>query len=124
MHGRWITASGDQAAFIKKAIEAGMLGAAVAHKITADTGHHQMGGMFLRFSQNNEVCTVDASMPSLPGQAHLKVWSNFYELLCLRSNLLGVWVLPEEYRKFGFFWELESNHCFRVNVVLWRGTVS
>jgi len=28
--------------------------------------------------------------------------------------LLGVWVLPEEYRKIGFFWEMESGKCFRI----------
>merc|ERR1712088_540966 len=30
------------------------------------------------------------------------------------GNLLGVWVLPEEYRKIGFFWEMESGKCFRI----------
>merc|ERR1712151_758799 len=27
---------------------------------------------------------------------------------------LGVWVLPEEYRKIGFFWEMNSGKCFRI----------
>ena len=67
LHGRWSTASGGQAAFTMKAIEAGMLGADETRKITADTDHHQTGGMFSRISQNNEICTWMPPLPSLPG---------------------------------------------------------
>ena len=27
---------------------------------------------------------------------------------------MGVWVLPEEYRKIGFFYEMDSGRCFRI----------
>merc|ERR1711953_1010660 len=37
-----------------------------------------------------------------------------YEPLVSGGNLLGVWVLPEEYRKIGFFWEMNSGKCFRL----------
>ena len=94
-------------------------------KIKADTGHHQMGGLFLRISQNNEVCTVVASMPSLPvASAPGSLVKLLRTPFVSGSNLLGVWVLPEEYRKIGLFWEMESNRCFRINVVLWKSTVS
>nr|AAL40676.1 luciferase [Pyrocystis lunula] len=115
LHGRWITVSGGQAAFIKKAIEEGMLGAAEAGKIMADTDHHQTGGMFLRINQFNEVCTVDASVAKFARAK--RTWKSghyFYEPLVSGGNLFGVWVLPEEYRKIGFFWEMESGRCFRI----------
>merc|ERR1712127_524658 len=38
----------------------------------------------------------------------------FYEPLVSGGNLMGVWVLPEEYRKIGFFWEMDSGKCFRI----------
>ena len=89
LHGRWITASGGQAAFIKKAIEAGMLGAAEAHKITADTDHHQTGGMFLRISQNNEVCTVDASIAKFArGKRTWKSGHYFWNFVSRSTNPL------------------------------------
>merc|ERR1712127_308778 len=115
LHGRWITVSGGQAAFIKEAIKAGMLGAAEANKIQADTDHHQTGGMYLRINQNGEVCTVDASVAKFARAK--RTWKSghyFYEPLVSGGNLLGVWVLPEEYRKIGFFWEMESGKCFRT----------
>ena len=40
LHDRWIATSGWQAAFIKRALAAGMLGAAEAHKISADMVHY------------------------------------------------------------------------------------
>nr|O77206.1 RecName: Full=Dinoflagellate luciferase [Lingulodinium polyedra]AAC36472.1 luciferase [Lingulodinium polyedra] len=115
LHGRWITVSGGQAAFIKEAIKAGMLGAAESHKIMADTDHHQTGGMYLRINQNGDVCTVDASVAKFARAK--RTWKSghyFYEPLVSGGNLLGVWVLPEEYRKIGFFWEMESGRCFRI----------
>merc|ERR1719414_2647349 len=115
LNGRWITISGGQAEFIKKAIESGMLGAAEAHKITADTDHEQTGGMYLRINQRNDVCTVDASVAKYARAK--RTWKSghyFYEPLVSGGNLLGVWVLPEEYRKIGFFWEMETGKCFRI----------
>ena len=38
-----------------------MLGGAEASKIDADVDAKKTGGMFLRITQNGEVCTVDAS---------------------------------------------------------------
>ena len=38
----------------------------------------------------------------------------FYEPLVSGGNLLGVWVIPEEYRKIGFFREMDSGKCFRI----------
>merc|ERR1711963_973077 len=115
LHGRWITVSGGQAAFIKEAIKSGMLGASEANKIQADTDHEQTGGMFLRINQFGDTCTVDASVAKF-ARAKLPWRSGhyFYEPLVSGGNLLGVWVLPEEYRKIGFFWEMESGKNFRI----------
>merc|ERR1712129_650236 len=113
LHGRWITVSGGQAAFIKEAIKSGMLGASKANKIQADTDHHQTGGMYLRINQHGDVCTVDASVAKFARAK--RTWKSghyFYEPLVSGGNLLGVWVLPEEYRKIGFFWEMNSGKCF------------
>ena len=35
------------------------------------------------------------------------------------SLLFGVWVLPEEYRKIGFFWDMTSRKCFRIQRNAW-----
>merc|ERR1712241_1505589 len=113
--GRWITVSGGQAAFIKESIKAGMLGASEAKKILSDTDHEKTGGMFLRINQFGEQCTVDASVAKYARAK--RTWRSghyFYEPLVSVGNLLGVWVLPEEYRKIGFFWEMESGKCFRI----------
>merc|ERR1712242_315824 len=115
LHGRWITVSGGQAEFIKEAIKSGMLGQAEAHKIQADTDHEKTGGMFLRINQFGDTCTVDASVAKYARAK--RTWRSghyFYEPLVSGGNLLGVWVLPEEYRKIGFFWEMESGKCFRI----------
>ena len=115
LNGRWITLSGGQKEFIKKAIEGGMLGAAEAHKIMADTDHEKTGGMYLRINQRGDTCTVDASVAKYARAK--RTWKSghyFYEPLVSGGNLLGVWVLPEEYRKIGFFWEMDSGKCFRI----------
>jgi len=115
LHGRWITVSGGQAEFIKEAIKSGMLGQAEAHKIMADTDHEKTGGMYLRINQFGDQCTVDASVAKYARAK--RTWRSghyFYEPLVSGGNLLGVWVLPEEYRKIGFFWEMESGKCFRI----------
>jgi len=115
LHGRWITVSGGQAEFIKEAIKSGMLGQAEAHKIMADTDHEKTGGMYLRINQFSDTCTVDASVAKYARAK--RTWRSghyFYEPLVSGGNLLGVWVLPEEYRKIGFFWEMESGKCFRI----------
>merc|ERR1712214_199136 len=115
LHGRWITVSGGQAEFIKEAIKSGMLGQAEARKIMADTDHEKTGGMYLRINQFSDTCTVDASVAKYARAK--RTWRsghNFYEPLVSGGNLLGVWVLPEEYRKIGFFWEMESGKCFRI----------
>merc|ERR1711963_1090008 len=115
LHGRWITVSGGQAAFIKEAIKSGMLGAAEANKIQADTDHEQTGGMYLRINHFGDQCTVDASIAKYARAK--RTWRSghyFYEPLVSGGNLLGVWVLPEEYRKIGFFWEMDSGKCFRI----------
>ena len=39
-----------------------MLGSVEASKIEADVDTKKTGGMFLRITQNGEVCTVDASV--------------------------------------------------------------
>merc|ERR1712151_909412 len=104
LHGRWITVTGGQSAFIKEAIKAGMLGAAEANKIQADTDHEKTGGMYLRINQFGDTCTVDASVAKYARAK--RTWRSghyFYEPLVSGGNLLGVWVLPEEYRKIGFF---------------------
>merc|ERR1712127_870941 len=115
LHGRWITVTGGQSAFIKESIKAGMLGAAEANKIQADTDHEKTGGMYLRINQFGDTCTVDASVAKYARAK--RTWRSghyFYEPLVSGGNLLGVWVLPEEYRKIGFFWEMESGKCFRI----------
>merc|ERR1712086_1057796 len=115
LHGRWITVSGGQAAFIKEAIKTGMLGAAEANKIQADTDHEKTGGMYLRINQFGDQCTVDASVAKYARAK--RTWRSghyFYEPLVSGGNLMGVWVLPEEYRKIGFFWEMDSGKCFRI----------
>merc|ERR1712127_266226 len=115
LHGRWITVSGGQKAFIKEAIKSGMLGASEAKKIMADTDHEKTGGMYLRINQFGDQCTVDASVAKYARAK--RTWRSghyFYEPLVSGGNLLGVWVLPEEYRKIGFFWEMESGKCFRI----------
>jgi len=113
--GRWITCSGGDAAFIKESIAQGLLGAAEAGKIEADTDVKKTGGMFLRITQDGEDATVDASVAKFArGLRHWRSGHYFYEPLVSGGNLLGVWVLPEEYRKIGFFWEMESGKCFRI----------
>jgi len=115
LHGRWITVSGGQKEFIKAAIKSGMLGKAESDKIIADTDHHQTGGMYLRINQFGDVCTVDASVAKFARAK--RTWKSghyFYEPLVSGGNLLGVWVLPEEYRKIGFFWEMGSGRNFRI----------
>merc|ERR1719505_49691 len=90
-----------------------MLGKAEANKIQADTDHHQTGGMYLRINQHGETCTVDASVAKFARAK--RTWKSghyFYEPLVSGGNLLGVWVLPEEMRKIGFFWEMNSGKCF------------
>merc|ERR1719158_55721 len=104
-----------QAAFIKESIKAGMLGASEAKKILSDTDHEKTGGMYLRINQLSDQCTVDASIAKYARAK--RTWRSghyFYEPLVSGGNLLGVWVLPEEYRKIGFFWEMESGRCFRI----------
>jgi hypothetical protein len=113
--GRWITVSGGQAAFIKEAVKSGMLGAAESKKILADTDHEKTGGMYLRINQFGNQCTVDASIAKYARAK--RTWRSghyFYEPLVSGGNLMGVWVLPEEYRKIGFFWEMNSGKCFRI----------
>merc|ERR1719361_426178 len=115
LNGRWITISGGQKEFIKESIKSGMLGAAEARKIMADTDHEQTGGMYLRINQRGDTCTVDASVAKYARAK--RTWRSghyFYEPLVSGGNLMGVWVLPEEYRKIGFFWEMESGRCFRI----------
>ena len=82
---RWITISGGQAALIKKAIEDGMLGAAEAHKIMADTDHEKTGGMYLCINQFGEQCTVDASVAKYArAKSTWRSGHYFYEPLRLR----------------------------------------
>merc|ERR1719502_2362435 len=97
--GRWITVTGGDAEFIKKSIATGMLGGAEAAKIQADVDTKKTGGMYLRITQNGEVCTVDASVAKFARA--MRTWKSghyFYEPLVSGGNLFGVWVLPEEYR--------------------------
>merc|ERR1712194_36306 len=92
-----------------------LLGAAEANKIQADTDHEKTGGMYLRINQFGDQCTVDASVAKYARAK--RTWRSghyFYEPLVSGGNLLGVWVLPEEYRKIGFFWEMDSGKCFRI----------
>merc|ERR1719284_620058 len=59
----------------------------------ADT--KKTGGMFLRITQNGEVCTVDASVAKFARA--VRTWKSghyFYEPLVSGSHLFGVWVLP------------------------------
>merc|ERR1712209_72248 len=115
LHGRWITVSGGQIAFIKEAIKSGMLGESEAKKIMADTDHEKTGGMYLRINQHSDTCTVDASVAKYARAK--RTWRSghyFYEPLVSGGNLLGVWVLPEEYRKIGFFYEMDSGKNFRI----------
>merc|ERR1712157_176854 len=115
LHGRWITVSGGQAAFIKEAIKSGMLGASEAKKIQADVDTKKTGGMYLRITQRGDVCTVDASVAKF-ARAN-RTWKSghyFYEPLVSGSHLFGVWILPEEFLKVGFFYEMTSGNCFRI----------
>merc|ERR1712241_1156079 len=75
----------------------------------ADTDHEKTGGMYLRINQFGDTCTVDASVAKYARAK--RTWRSghyFYEPLVSGGNLLGVWILPEEYRKIGFFWEMNS----------------
>jgi hypothetical protein len=120
LNGRWVTVTGGDAEFIKKSIASGMLGSAEASKIQADVDTKKTGGMFLRITQNGEVCTVDASVAKFARA--VRTWKSghyFYEPLVSGSHLFGVWVLPEEYRKIGFFWEMTSGKCFRIQRNAW-----
>jgi len=113
--GRWITLTGGDAEFIKKAIATGMLGGAEAKKIQADVDTKKTGGMYLRITQRGDVCTVDASVAKF-ARAN-RTWKSghyFYEPLVSGSHLFGVWILPEEYLKVGFFYEMTSGNCFRI----------
>merc|ERR1712183_992087 len=87
--GRWITVTGGQSAFIKESIKAGMLGAAEANKIQADTDHEKTGGMYLRINQFGDTCTVDASVAKY-------------------ARAKRTW------RSGHFFWEMNSGKCFRL----------
>ena len=103
LNGRWVTVTGGDAEFIKKSIASGMLGSAEASKIQADVDTKKTGGMFLRITQNGEVCTVDASVAKFARVSRTwKPGHYFYEPLESDSYLFGVWLLPEEYWKIGF----------------------
>lgn len=115
LSGRWITITGGDAEFVKKAIASGMLGDAEGKKINADVDAKKTGGMYLRITQRGEVCTVDASVAKF-ARAN-RTWKSghyFYEPLVSGSHLFGVWVLPEEFLKVGFFYEMTSGNCFRI----------
>jgi len=115
LNGRWITLTGGDAEFVKKAIATGMLGNAEAKKIQADVEAKKTGGMYLRITQKGDVCTVDASVAKFARAS--RTWKSghyFYEPLVCGTHLLGVWVLPEEYLKIGFFYEMTSGNCFRI----------
>ena len=53
-------------------------------------------------------------LPSTLCRAHGEVWPLFYEPLVSGGDRLGVWVLPEEYRKIGFVWEMDTGKCFGI----------
>ena len=92
-----------------------MLGASEAKKIMSDTDHEKTGGTYLRINQFGDQCTVDTSIAKYARAK--RTWRSghyFYEPLVSGGNLMGVWVLPEEYRKIGFFWEMDSGKCFRI----------
>ena len=38
---------------------------------------------------------------------------------CIWQSLVGVWVLPEEHSKIGFFWEMTSRKCFPIQHNAW-----
>ena len=76
--------------------------------------------MFLRITQNGEVCTVDASVAKFARVVRTgKSGHYFNEPLVSGSHLFGIWVLPEEYRKIGIFWEMISGKCFRIQRSAW-----
>merc|ERR1712137_572085 len=111
---------GGDAEFIKASIKSGMMGGAEAEKIKADVDTKKTGGMYLRITQNGDVCTVDASVAKFARA--MRTWKSghyFYEPLVSGGNLFGVWVLPEEYRKIGFFWEMNSGKVFRIQRNAW-----
>jgi len=115
LNGRWITVTGGDAEFVKKAIASGMLGDAEGKKIKADVDSKKTGGMYLRITQRGDVCTVDASVAKF-ARAN-RTWKSghyFYEPLVSGSHLFGVWILPEEFLKVGFFYEMTSGNCFRI----------
>jgi len=114
LHGRWITVRGGQVGLIGEAITMGMVGAAEARKTVADADR-ETGCMHLRITQAGDVCTVDASVGEFA--CATRAWKSghyFHEPLVSGGHLLGVWVLPEEHRKIGVFWETESGRCFRI----------
>jgi len=114
LNGRWISISAGQMEFVTTVINAGLLGASEAHKITADVDK-KAGGMYMRIKQRGDTCTIDASVVRFArAKRTFKSGHYFYEPLVSGGNLLGVWVLPEEYRKIGFFWEMDSGKCFRI----------
>ena len=53
---------GADAEFVKESIACGVLRSAEASKIHADVNANKESGMFLRITQNGEVCTVGASV--------------------------------------------------------------
>jgi len=114
LHGCWISVCGGQAGFVREAIEMGAVGAAEAEKTVADSDR-ETGAVYLRISQFRDVCTVDASVAEFARAT--RTWKSgryFLEPLVSGGDLLGLWVLPEEYRTIGIFWEMESGHCFRI----------
>ena len=77
-------------------------------------GHEEDGWyVFLRITQNGEVCTVDASVAKFARA--VRTWKSvhyFYESLVSHS-------LPEEYRTIGFFLEMTSGKCVRIQRSTW-----
>merc|ERR1719488_195805 len=58
--------------------------------------------MYIRITQNGEV--------------HC---GRFCCQVCACDAHMEVWVLPEEYRKIGFFWEMNSGKVFRIQRNAW-----
>jgi len=96
--GRWITLTGGDAEFVKKAVASGMLGSAEGKKIQADVDTKKTGGMYLGITQRGDICTVDASVAKFARST--RTWKSghyFYEPLVV-----------------GFFYEMTSGNCFRI----------
>lgn len=71
--------------------------------------------MFLRLTQQGDCCTFDASVDTF--KKAKRTWKSghyMYEPLVTGSNLMGAWAVENDHLLVGFFYDINSGLCFRI----------